>query len=337
MPPVVLLGPQGRTPAGSEAAGSGAAGSGANAGAVLAELGVGKVALVRAGYQERESEDAEMTAALGVPCTNLKLHARSVEVFREDTDLTAAYQARQQKLRHIQAFYRVRLEKIEDASKTISVRYVEPELLETEERVSVDQYRHIDADHIERCNAVRKVFDTTWRFAGRPVIARHRDELRKELANAEALVIAGGHVASLLNRLAMFDVLELAAGKPIVAWSAGAMVLTERIVLFHDYPPYGSDIAQVLDAGFSLVPELVVLPDPQRRVNLNARTGIQRFARRMAPATCVAMDHGARIVFDDGKIVRAIGIRLTTTGEVDREWDGTPGRFSSPFLRGVPL
>ena len=319
---VVLLGPQG--PA-------------ADIGAALAEHGVrGKVALVRAGYQERESEDAEMIATLGVPAVNLKLHARSVDVFREDTDLTAAYQARQQRLRHIQAFYRVRLEKIEDASKTISVRYVEPELLEMEEKVSVDQYRHIDADHIERCNAVRAVFDTTWRFVDRPVIARHRAELRRELETVDALVIAGGHVASLLNRLAMFDVLELAAGKPVVAWSAGAMVLTERIVLFHDFPPYGSDIAQVLDAGFALVPGLVVLPDPQRRIDFKARAGIQRFARRMAPATCVAMDHGARVVFEDGKITSAKAVELTTTGDV-RPWDGTPGRFSSPFLRGVPL
>jgi len=323
MAPVVLLGPQGTA---------------SELGEVLAELGVrGKVALVRAGYQERESEDADTVAALGVPVVNLRLHARSVEVFREDTELTAAYQARQQRLRHIQAFYRVRLEKIEESSKTISVRYVEPELLEMEEKVSVDQYRHIDADHIERCNVVRSVFDTTWRFVDRSVIARHRDELRTELASCDALVIAGGHVASLLNRLAMFDVLELAENKPIIAWSAGAMVLTERIVLFHDYPPYGSDIAQVLDAGFALAPGLVVLPDPHRRVNFDARGGIQRFARRMAPATCVAMDHGARVVFENGRIVRARGVLLTTSGDIDRNWDGTPGKFSSPFLRGVPL
>ena len=296
-----------------------------------------KVALVRAGYQERESEDAEMIATLGVPAVNLRLHARSIEVFRDDKELSAAYKARQQRLRHIQAFYRVRLEKIEDASKTISVRYVEPELLEMEEKVSVDQYRHIDADHIERCNAVRAVFDTSWRFVDRPVIARHRDELRAELETVDALVLAGGHVVSLLNRLAMFGIFDLAAGKHVIAWSAGAMVLTERIVLFHDYPPYGSDIAQVLDAGFGLAPGLVVLPDPQRRVNLKARAGIQRFARRMAPLTCVAMDHGARVVFEDGAIVHGNGIQLTTSGEADAKWDGRPGRFSSPFLRGVPL
>jgi hypothetical protein len=319
---VVLLGPQGTNP---------------DVGAVLAELGIrGRVALVRAGYQEREADDAEMIATLGVPAVNLALHRRSIEVFREDPEFTAAYQARQHRLRHIQAFYRVRLDKIEDAARTVSVRWVDPELLDQEEKVSVDQFRHIDADHIDRCNALRATFDATWHFLDRELIARHRAELRTELETCEAIVIAGGHVASLLNRLALFDVIALATGKPIIAWSAGAMVLTDRIVLFHDYPPYGSDIAQVLDAGFGLAPKLVVLPDPRRRVNLGARAGIQRFARRMAPATCVAMDHGARVIFEDGKITRAVGARLATSGEVDRDWDGSAGRFSSPFLRGVP-
>ncbi|MBS1119302.1 MAG: hypothetical protein H6Q90_1530 [Deltaproteobacteria bacterium] len=317
--PIVLLGPQGGT---------------SDVGRVLAEHGItGRVALVRAGYQEREGEDAAMIATLGVPAVNLNLHARSVDVFRSDPEFTAAYQARQNRLRHLQSFYRVRLDKTEDAARTISVRYVDPELLEQEEKVSVDQFRYLDADHVERCTTLHAAFEQRWRIGERPPIARHRKEVRATLATVDALVIAGGHVASLKNRLALFDVLKLAAGKPVIAWSAGAMVLTERIVLFHDYPPYGSDIAQVLDAGFGLAKGIVVLPDPRRRVNMNARDGIQRFARRMAPATCVAMDHGGRVVFEGGVLVRASGARLTTRGEVELDWDGAPSRFSTPYMR----
>jgi hypothetical protein len=155
------------------------------------------------------------------------------------------------------------------------------------------------------------------------------------MATTDALVIAGGHVASLLNRLQLFGVLDHVGDKPIIAWSAGAMVLTDRIVLFHDYPPYGSDIAQVLDAGFGLAPGFVVLPDPRRRINFDARAGIQRFARRMAPATCVAMDHGARLIFESGQLRHASATRLTTTGDAERDWAGAPSRFSSPFLHKV--
>ncbi len=315
---VVLLGPQGPEP---------------EIGAVLAEHGIrGKVALVRAGYQEREAEDAAMIASLGVPAVNLELHKRSVEVFRADTVFTTAYQARQQRLRQMQALYRVRLDKIEDAARSIAVRYVDPELLQQEEKVSVDQFRHLDADHVERCVAVREAFERTWTMSARPSIAKHRDELRAILATVDALVIAGGHVASLVNRLALFDVLSLASTLPVFAWAAGAMVLTDRIVLFHDYPPYGSDIAQVLDEGFGLAPGIVVLPDPRRRVNLTAKNGIQQFARRMAPATCVAMDHGASVAFWRGEIQRASALRLATTGEVEHDWQGEPSRFSSPVI-----
>jgi len=318
---IALLGPQGPTP---------------DVGAVLGELGIkGPVALVRAGYQERESDDAELVTAMGVPAINLTLHARGNDVFKNATEFASAYQARQQRLRHMQGFYRTRLDGTEDAAKKISLRYVEPELLAQEEKVSVDQFRYMDHDHIERCQAVRAAFDKTWPAEEVELIAQHRREVRALIEQSTALVIAGGHVASLLNRLQLFDVLSAASDKPIVAWSAGAMVLTDRIVLFHDYPPYGSDIAQVLDAGFGLVPGFVVLPDARRRINLEARGGIQRFARRMAPATCVAMDHGSHLMFDGPSLQTAKACRLTTTGEAERDWIGEPSRFSTPYLHGV--
>ena len=318
---IALLGPQGAAP---------------DVGAVVADLGIkGPVALVRAGYQERESDDEAVVAALGVPVVNLTLHARGNDVLKNAAEFATAYQARQQRLRHMQGFYHTRLEGTEEVAKKISLRYVEPELLAQEEKVSVDQYRYMDHDHIERCQAVRAGFDNANPAAAVGLIAKHRKEVRELMATTEAVVIAGGHVASLLNRLQLFDVLGQSGTKPIIAWSAGAMVLTERIVLFHDYPPYGSDIAQVLDAGFGLVPGYVVLPDARRRINLEAKAGIQRFARRMAPATCVAMDHGARMVFEGGELVFANATRLTTTGDAERNWNGEASRFSTPYLHGV--
>jgi peptidase E len=320
---IAVLGPQGTTP---------------DVGVVLKDFGIaGPVALVRAGLQERESEDADMVAALGVPAVNLTLHARGNEVFKAASDFTNAYTARQQRLRHMQGFYRTRLDGIEQAARTISLRYVDAELLEQEEKVSVDQFRHIDNDHIERCKAVKAAFDRAWPADNVEMLARHRREVRELMATCDALVIAGGHVASLLNRLQLFDVLANVGDKPIITWSAGAMVLTERIVLFHDFPPYGSDIAQVLDFGFGLIPGFVVLPDAKRRIDLSAQAGIQRFARRMAPATCVAMDHGDRMIFEAGALQIAHATRLTTLGQAEREWTGEPSKFSTPHLFGVHI
>src|SRR5688500_17347053 len=81
-----------------------------NAGEMLRELGVrDRVALVTAGWQEREADDQALIAELGVPAVNLRLHARGDEVFARDRELTSAYKARQERLRHLQDFYRVRL------------------------------------------------------------------------------------------------------------------------------------------------------------------------------------------------------------------------------------
>jgi hypothetical protein len=306
--PVILLGPQNGEP---------------DVGRVLGELGVsGRIALVTAGWQEREADDAALVAALGLPAVNLRLHARAEEVFAADAPLVEAYHARQELLRHLQDFYRVRLDYIDDAARAISVRLVEPELLAQEWQVSVDLFRQLDRDHLDRCVQIQADFERRWELGERPIIARHRREVAELIRDSSVLMVAGGHVASLLNRMALFDVTGHTAGKTIVAWSAGAMVLTDRIVLFHDHPPYGKAIAQVLDAGFALAPDVVVLPDPDRRIRLDDKLGIARFAQRMAPSTCVAMGRGARIVFERGRPVRASAIRLATTGEVEVGWAG---------------
>jgi len=308
---VVLLGPQKE---------------GFEIGAVMRDLGVtGEVALITAGWQEREADDAALVgdlAHVGVSAVNLRLHARSEEVFRQDEELAAAHSARQEKLRHVQGFYRVRLDHADESAKAVSVRHVGSELLEEEESISVEQFRWLDRDHESRCRAIHDDFAQRMRTQERAVVARQVSELGALLSSVGAVVISGGHVASLLNRLRLFDLGRLIAGKHVVAWSAGAMALTDRVVLFHDFPPYGSAIAQVLDAGLGIAPGLVVLPDPGRRIRFDDAAGMARFARRMANADCVAMDHGTTVLMRDRRVVSARADRLRIDGSVERGWTG---------------
>ena len=306
MKPVILLGPQHVVP---------------TAGRILRELRIGeRVALVTAGWQERESDDQALIAELGVPAVNLTLHARSEDVFAGDPELATAYKDRQAQLRLLQDFYRVRLEHAEEAARVISLRQVEPEILADEQKVSLELVRRIDDEHLERCRAVHAAFDARWRPGERDAVARHRRELSGMLRQAAALVVAGGHVAVLLNRMKLFDLVELAGRRPLIAWSAGAMVLSERVVLFHDHPPHGRGIAEVLDAGFARVPGVVVLPDPRRRLALDDRERVAHFARRFAPAACVAMDRAAELVYQGGRIARMTAVqRLTPSGAVEPE------------------
>ena len=62
------------------------------------------------------------------------------------------------------------------------------------------------------------------------------------------------------HRMRLFRLSNSLLDKPVIAWSAGAMVLGERIVLFHDTPPQGSAWAEVMEQGFGLLPDLVPRP-----------------------------------------------------------------------------
>ena len=109
--------------------------------------------------------------------------------------------------------------------------------------------------------------------------------LAKLVATTDAIVIAGGHVAVLANRLRLFDIAALAGARPIVAWSAGAMALAERVVLYHDHPPQGAAPAELLDRGLGLVAGVLPLPDAARRLALEACWKSQPQAAARAVAT----------------------------------------------------
>lgn len=290
--------------------------------AVVDELDVdGQVGLITAGWQENESDDGALREALGRPTLNLRLHARSDEVAEEETEFVAAWTVRQKHLRRLQEFYRLRLDGIDDAAGAISVRHAEPELLEEQIEISVSQLRHLDEDHLRRCAEIRARFDEKWQAPALPSLMAQREAVAEELQDCTALVIAGGHVVALLNRLRLFDVFSALGDRPIIAWSAGAMVLTDRIVLFHDYPPFGKNLAQVLDQAYGFCPGLVALPDISARVRLDNGEAIGRFARRMAPAHCLGLDPGCRIRFEKGEMIEAKDtLRLAANGELQRGW-----------------
>ena len=284
----------------------------------LRELGVkGPVAMVAAGWQEREGEPGTV-ADPGAPAVELALHRRGEQVFAGDAELAAAYKARQLKLKHMQDAYRVRLEHAAQAARAVAVRSADPGLAAEEATASLELIRHIDRDHGVRCRAVHAAFEAEVRPRARRVLARHLDELRRAIEPTDAIVIAGGHVAVLLNRLRLFGIAELVGARPIVAWSAGAMALTDRVVLFHDDPPHGQAISEVLDAGLGLARDLVVLPEPRLRLHLDDAMRVGEMAQRYAPATCVALDHGAQVWVDGGRAIRASSAQRLDLDAPDR-------------------
>lgn len=268
---------------------------------VCDEMGLrGPIAAVTAGWQEREAEVEEMRAHLNRPVVNLMLHERGEKLFAADPRLAEKYRERQDRLRDLQALYRLRLAHALAAAREVMSRAAASlpggsELFEPEVEAAVDAVRDLDAHHLARVREVHARFEAEARPLERPALLRHRHELGRLLAGSTALAIAGGHVAVLLNRLRLFGVLELAGARAIIAWSAGAMVLGDRVVLFHDNPPQGAGNAELLETGLGLFADLLPLPHAGKRLELDDTLRVSLFARRFAPAACVALDPLARV------------------------------------------
>ncbi len=295
----------------------------------------GRLAAITAGWQEREEEDddlAEHLAPLSVTTENLRLHARAEEVFRADPEFHKAHRERQALLRHRQDFYRIRLEHALDAAQVIRQRQAPEAILEDEAHASIQAIRDLDHMHLSRCAIDRGEFEDRYKPLKRAALAKHRSEIAEIIAGSEGVAIAGGHVASLLNRLDLFGIAPMLGGKAIFAWCAGAMAISDRVVLFHDSPPQGVGAAEVLDAGLGLAPGVVVLPQPEFRLRLDDKERVQLMARRFAPAVCLAMPERSRARWKSGRVESQQG------GVFELREDGTHAvsvaRHSVPPMKG---
>ncbi len=277
----------------------------------------GRIATVTAGWQERELEDQELHTHLEGRSANLRLYERAERVFARDAALAALYHERQARLRELQQYYDVRLRHTMEACRVLDERSGAGAVLEAARGDAMDALRELDADHLDAIRGLHVEFDARLGFERHAEIRREREEVAAMIGECDAVAIAGGHVAVLLNRLQLFGVAEMIGAKPLFAWSAGAMVAGNRIVLYHDSPPQGPGNAEVLEFGLGLVDGLIALPHPGRRLLLDDTGRVSRFARRFAPDWCLAMDDGSAIRLEGGAWTSDGGVRrLLENGRV---------------------
>ena len=358
--------------------------NGPQVGAVLDELDSadhGPVAVITAGWEEREEELPELERVLRRDLVHVAIHARVEDCYQRDPELLAATRLRHDRLRAAHALYRERLTHTAAATQSLLAQCLAPPgaaesesytpavstpaagptavgvssssvssssvssgsvapggvsaastlddpwlqgLLASECNDAVAAQQRLDLHHLTQVESIWREFESAAQPGRRPAVAHHRDEVRQLLDRCSAVCIAGGHVAILVNRLRLLDVASGLNGAHVIAWSAGAMALTERLVLFHDTPPQGPGHAEVLEPGLGLLPGVVLLPDAQRRLRLDDPVRVAQLARRFAPATCIALDQGdgldcqfgggapstqaprgaARRLAEDGRVVR---------------------------------
>jgi hypothetical protein len=267
---------------------------------VARSLGLsGPVATITAGWQEREPDDAELSSLLlsvGGRAVNLALYRRWLDVRDRDPEYRAGERELAGVLADLQDVYLLRLDYALRAVYAVQRRSSFPDALGE----AVEAVRELDAAHLSRVNTARGEFFARLEPHARPVIAEHRAEVSAVLADAAALVITGGHVGVLAEVLHLFNI-AATIGSPVIAWSAGAMALADRIVLFGDRSPRGPGHAEVYGSGLSLLRDVVLLPHARARLLLDDTPRMAVFARRFAPARCVPLEAGTRIDVEDGR------------------------------------
>jgi hypothetical protein len=259
----------------------------------------GQLAVITGGWEEREGEVDDLEQHLGRPTLNLRLHSRFQDVLSREKTFSQALLDRNDRLRVAQTLYRRRLHGALESVRTL-YRLTLPrmDLVIAERADALRAVSDLDHHYLTQIRGIHEAFQDLWDPTLNPSVAETRRQLKGELADCAGVLIAGGNVGVLLDQLYLLRMRPLLSNLPIVAWSAGAMVITDRIVLFHDSPPQGRGDPEIYDDGLRLAPRLVALPHAKYRLRLEDASRVGILAGRFAPAICVALDEGCGAHWD---------------------------------------
>ena len=258
----------------------------------------GPFATVTAGWQEREADDAELDALLGrAVASTCALHARWLDVVERDPEYAVAEREHRAVLDELQAALPGaagdgaaggdrdrRTRRRAPAGRGGGARA-------DAEAVRPDRRRAPPGAGAASC-ARRSTPPGGWRSArrspgtGRRCAGSWRGARRWSSPAATSACCCSCCACSTWSPY---------VPPTVVAWSAGAMALTERVVLFHDRAAQGAGADRGLRRGLGLVPGVVLLPHARRRLRDRRPVRMAVLARRFAPARCVVLDDGVRL------------------------------------------
>lgn len=322
-PRITLLGPQ-RTPLLRQ---------------VVESLGLkgARFATITAGWQDRESEDDLLNELLDHRTVNLGLWALMQRLWEADPELAAADRERRQVLGEMQALYLLGVEQAAEA--LIRLRDYEPRYPGVKEVALSDTMsvmRELDERHVERVAEVHEEFYARVEPQHRPAVQQVRAHVGQLIADCDAVVIPGGHVGVLLGALHIFNLAPALASprppasadqaapavyRPVIAWGAGAMALTERVLLFYDNSVTSPGVSEVLMNGLALTHGLVALPSAKDRLDIRNKDRMAALVVRSAPRVPLLLDEGVSVTLTaDGRLPDGAPV----VGE-----DGSPTRYRS--------
>lgn len=285
---VTLLGPQRRT-------------SGARA-AVADLIPTGKVATINAGWREREAADRELGQVLGGRMVNLRLYQRWTQLVADDAEYAAAERILNARLEEQQTVYALRLQHAVAALDEVNRRDKMSGVRRAAVIDGIRQLRALDEWHLGEVAASRQEFYRSLVIGRRPNVRAHRLELAEIVGDSAGMVITGGHVGVLLHLLHVFGLAAMIT-PPVITWSAGAMALADRVVLYGSRRPTSRRLPEVWAEGLGVYSDVLPIPQPRQRLPMHDPYQLALLARRFKVWQCVLLEAGVRIdVTDDGGV-----------------------------------
>lgn len=282
---ITLLGPQRRTTAARAAVGE--------------LIPDGTVATINAGWRERESADTELGEVLGGRMINLRLYQRWQEIVASDAEYAAAERTLLDDLEEQQSVYSLRLFHAIAALDEVNRRDKLPAVRWAAVADGIRQLRALDDWHLGEVAGARHEFYRRTMIGERDSVAGHRREVAEIVADSSGMVITGGHVGVLLHLLHVFGLATMIK-EPVITWSAGAMALSERVVLFGAHRPAGRRLPEVWAEGLGAYPGALSFPHPRQRLPMHDPYQLALLARRFKRWTCLLFDDGVRVDLSQG-------------------------------------
>lgn len=277
----------------------------------------GPIAVISAAWQEAEADTQELQQQLQRPIVSLDLYQRAEEIFADDEKLRKAYRRRQDKLQELQQLYRTRLRQSMKAARQMRRIEGNSPLLVVERQHATDQVRDLDTHHLTRIQAIVDEYAHELLASNSGQLKEHTDAIHTAMEGCATTLITGGNVLVLLNRLQLFEMQSLLASRHLIVWSAGAMVLSDTIVLYNDRTPLGRRDPEVLGPGLGIIPNFVFLPDAKKRLQEKDRARVGLFCDRFAPADCITLNNGSLFHFDEKRVHRVENAwRLNSQGDI---------------------
>jgi peptidase E len=147
----------------------------------------------------------------------------------------------------------------------------------------------------------RRAFDAAG-VTYHPAFRAARERLERRILRANTIFLFGGRLDLLLDGLRFFRLRDslgeaLRRGAQIVAVSAGALVLCERIIIYDDYAEAPRDF-QLYDRGLGLVQDMQIFPHCMERIQTDDQDNLAYLARRFRHHTCVGLNERSLLLLE---------------------------------------